>query len=266
MGNTIDTRPDLTMDEIKAQSMRMWCATSVGVVTCDGLGALGAASGLLAGLVGRARGTGGQTVLTSMLASSAYAVSDDAVEYVGRAEGPAADLELHGFGALYRLYPASDGWVFLAAPAAHEWEALTAALAEHIDLAGDARFATQEVRERHDAELADALTGVFAKRSAADWEKHLTVHDVACVVAETKPAEAVLMSDEFGRAGQYVVDVDHPLFETIPRLAPLVRFSRSATTAKPGCLLGQHTDAVLAELGYDADRIRTLHEQGIVGG
>ena len=265
MGNTIDTRVDLTTDEIKAQSMRMWCATSVGVVTCDGLGALGAATGVLAGLAARARGAGGQTMFTSMLASSAYAVSEDAVEYAGRSDAPAADVELHGFGALYRLYRTADGWVFLAAPGADDWAALTAALAGDVGLAGDTRFATPDDRRRNDAALAETLAGVFADRTAADWEKHLTTRDVACVVAETKPAEGILMSDEFGRAGGFIVDVEHPLFDTIPRLAPLVRFSRSAVTTKPGCLLGQHTDAVLTELGYDPARIETMRERAVIG-
>ena len=54
------------------------------------------------------------------------------------------------------------------------------------------------------------------------------------------------MSEAFGRASGYVADVEHPTFDRHPRLAPVVRFSRSATQANPGMLAGGATDTVLA--------------------
>ncbi len=45
----------------------------------------------------------------------------------------------------------------------------------------------------------------------------------------------------------------------------MVSFSRSLTVAKAGCLVGQHTDAVLAELGYSSERIAELREKGVIG-
>ena len=50
------------------------------------------------------------------------------------------------------------------------------------------------------------------------------------------------------------------------RLTPLVRFSRSGAVIEPGCAVGQHTDAVLREIGYDDGRIAALRAAGIVGG
>jgi crotonobetainyl-CoA:carnitine CoA-transferase CaiB-like acyl-CoA transferase len=47
-------------------------------------------------------------------------------------------------------------------------------------------------------------------------------------------------------------------------MGPLVRFSRSATQAKGGCTAGEHTDAILRELGYADDSIADLRERGIV--
>jgi crotonobetainyl-CoA:carnitine CoA-transferase CaiB-like acyl-CoA transferase len=84
------------------------------------------------------------------------------------------------------------------------------------------------------------------------------------VVVSTEPIEHVLWSDEVGRASGYVVDVSHPTFEEHPRMAPLVRLSRSATQAKPGVLAGQHTDAILAELGFDPASISSMRERSIV--
>jgi crotonobetainyl-CoA:carnitine CoA-transferase CaiB-like acyl-CoA transferase len=48
-------------------------------------------------------------------------------------------------------------------------------------------------------------------------------------------------------------------------MSALVRFSRSTTQAKPGVLLGAHTDAILAELGKSAAEIADLRERKVVG-
>ena len=45
---------------------------------------------------------------------------------------------------------------------------------------------------------------------------------------------------------------------------PLVEFSRSATVVHPSELCGAHTDAVLTEIGYDADRIAALREAHVI--
>ena len=73
------------------------------------------------------------------------------------------------------------------------------------------------------------------------------------------------MSDEYGRASGYITDVTHPVFDLHPRLAPVVRFSHSATSARAGGLCGSATDSVLAELGYTAEQIADLRAKAVVG-
>jgi crotonobetainyl-CoA:carnitine CoA-transferase CaiB-like acyl-CoA transferase len=67
-------------------------------------------------------------------------------------------------------------------------------------------------------------------------------------------------------AAEYCETAVSPIFEEHLRMGPAVRFSRSATQAKGGVLAGEHTDAILTELGYDADRIADLRERNVVGG
>jgi crotonobetainyl-CoA:carnitine CoA-transferase CaiB-like acyl-CoA transferase len=75
----------------------------------------------------------------------------------------------------------------------------------------------------------------------------------------------VLQTDPYFEAG-YAVEAVSPIFEQHRRLAPLCRFSRSRTRADAGCTVGQHTDAVLRELGLSGDRIAELRSKQIVGG
>jgi crotonobetainyl-CoA:carnitine CoA-transferase CaiB-like acyl-CoA transferase len=73
------------------------------------------------------------------------------------------------------------------------------------------------------------------------------------------------MSEEYGGRSGYTTEIHHPLFDTHPRLAPIVAFSRSATLARAGGLCGDSTDRVLAELGYSDREITGLHDRKIVG-
>jgi crotonobetainyl-CoA:carnitine CoA-transferase CaiB-like acyl-CoA transferase len=263
VGAGVAERPDLSMAEVRRDSVMLFTANSPTSAQADGFSALGACTALLLGLVARARGAGGQTMLTSMLNTVSHALGDDMVDYPGRPETPTADSELLGLGPLYRLYPAATGWVFLAAAAPDEWAALAAALPGGAELAGDVRFADAEAREKNGDALIELLAATFATRPAAEWEQLLTAVDVGCVEVERRLPERVLMED-LGRASGYVTDTEHPIYGEHPRLSALVRFSRSTTTAGPSCTAGQHTDDVLALAGRDAANIADLRARGVV--
>jgi crotonobetainyl-CoA:carnitine CoA-transferase CaiB-like acyl-CoA transferase len=63
-----------------------------------------------------------------------------------------------------------------------------------------------------------------------------------------------------------IANVEHPLFGEHVRARALVTFSRSGEDLRPGCLVGQHTSAILQELGYGEDRIADLRARQIVAG
>ena len=84
------------------------------------------------------------------------------------------------------------------------------------------------------------------------------------MVARHEPPETVLQSAEFAGAADMLVEVEHPTFGEHVRLKPYIAFSRSETVAEPGSLAGQHTDAILKELGYTATAIADLRERKVV--
>ena len=120
-----------------------------------------------------------------MIAANAYLNIDDFYWHNGKEPRPLPDRDGYGLHALYRLYRAKTGWVFLACPFEEEWEALCRAI-DRPDLRDDPRFATREARENHDDALADQLARVFAAGEPMYWEKLLTAADVACVKAEDR--------------------------------------------------------------------------------
>lgn len=253
-----------TLAEIKSGAIRLNAATAKPSLQADGISALGVASAMLMGLLARARDRPLTGMTTTMLATTSLALIDRTVDYAGRPAGPLVDEDGCGFSALYRMYRAADGWIFLAAPAPDEWAPLAGALAGEAGLAGDERFATADSRASHDEELIGVLADVFAGGPAAEWEERLTAADVGCaVVRETAPE--ILLQTERELVEEYTQMTVSPVFDEHLRLAPTVRFSRSATRAGGACLAGDHTDKVLREIGYDDSAVSALRERGIVG-
>jgi crotonobetainyl-CoA:carnitine CoA-transferase CaiB-like acyl-CoA transferase len=264
IGAAVPEEPGMSLKDIRANAVHLMGAGTTEYAQADGISALTVASALSLGLTARDRTGAAQDLLTTMLTSTAHALADDMVEYDGRAATPTADRNLYGYCARYRMYQSSDGWIYLAAPAEKEWEGLTAALAQDVDLAGDSRFVTEGSRQQNDQIMADMLTAVFGAKPAQHWEDHLLSHDVGCMVVHPEAPESILQSKEFGGAGDLLVEVEHPTFGEHVRLKPLVEMSRSETVAEAGCLNGSHTDRILSELGYDQAAIADLRERGVV--
>ncbi len=264
IGTAIEERPGLSLKEIRADALRLSGAGTTEFAQADGISALTAASAMALGLLVRDRTGVSQEMLTTMLTSTAQALADDMTEYKDRPPTQAADAELLGYSALYRLYRASDDWIYLAAPSAGEWAALCDALVDDADLAADTRFADEAARQTNDAALAQVLEAVFASKPAQHWEDTLLAADVGCVVAHREPPESVLQSADFAGAADMLVEVEHPTFGQHVRLKPYVSFSRSATVAESGVLAGQQTDAILSELGYSAEAVADLRERKVV--
>ena len=218
------------------------------------------AAAALLGLLARERHGTGQPIWVNMLLANAYANADDFLRYVGKPERPLVDAELTGLSACYRLYRARGGWVFLAILDDTEWARFAAA----AQLAPDERFATREGRRAHDAELGHALEAVLLARDADDWEKSLLGVGVACVRADGAAPGPFLAREEHLRANGFVPETSHARFGAMRRWGPLVTCNGGLAAYGPGALAGEHTRALLSELGFAADEIARLYEEGVV--
>ncbi|MFZ3302576.1 MAG: CoA transferase [Mycobacterium sp.] len=257
--------PPTDLDDIHRRAVKLHAGGAVPAVQSDGIAAHGVGSALLVALYAKRRGKTLSNVVTTMLGTVQQAMIPYNASYATRPPTRPADDQFFGMNALYRMYRAADGYVFLAAPLPREWPALAKAMSPYVDLHADDRFADADSRAQHDDELIVALTTVFATKTKLEWEHELSAQDVGCVEVVEANSELVLQTDPFFEAG-YAVEAVSPIFEEHRRLAPLCTFSRSRTRADAGCAIGQHTDAVLRELGLDDDAIVDLRAKEIVGG
>ena len=257
----------MTLDEVKALSMRLRAAAS-SPGNADGVSAQVVGTALLLGLVGRQRTGIAQHMLTSMVCSMSYANSAHMIQYDGKPPRTDPDPELLGFHALYRLYPAAEGWLFLACVQEDEWDALCKAIHDHtggaVDLASDSRFGTTQDRRLNDTDLAEALSGFFKARTSGEWESAFRPYDIACAEVAAGPLYRAAFRDPIMTENGFVTEVDSPIFGPHPRLTPLARLSLTPGLARPGVTIGQHTEAVLTELGYGQDAIADLERRKVV--
>jgi crotonobetainyl-CoA:carnitine CoA-transferase CaiB-like acyl-CoA transferase len=251
------------LDDTMYHVPRVLTAGAAPELQCDGLAALAVASAILTALVGRDRGCALSDVRTSMLATATHVLTDWVVDYPNAAEPITPAHGGRGLSALYRMYEAGEGRIFLAAPQAKEWQTLVAALSDFADFGDDERFSTPDGRTEFDEQLAERLAAVFVKESAEIWEKHLSAAGVGCVeVYEGSPARLMQVDPQL--AAEYAVQASSPVFDEHLRLSPLVGMSRSSARAAGGCLAGQHTASVLREFGYDDATIGKWQDAGVI--
>jgi alpha-methylacyl-CoA racemase len=152
----------------------------------------------------------------------------------------------------YDCYACADGnWVAVGALEAQFFAALVAGLG--IDPA--------EVGEQHDRSrwpsMRNRFAEAFAARSRDEWVAHFAGRD-ACV-APVLTTEETLADPHLSARGT-VVDVGGVL-----QPAPAPRFGATpAELDQPPPAPGEHTDEVLADLGYSVDEVASLRAAGAV--
>lgn len=246
----------------------------------DPVAAAGHATAMALGLFARHRTGKGQYVESSMIMSNIYLNCDDALSYEGKPPRRQVDHLQLGTGPTRRLYqtgapPArsvresyenpDSCWVFLSAESDQDFHAFCE-VAGRSELGADERFATAAARDRNAAALSEILEEVFRTRPAVRWESSLLAAGVGCVTADAMSHFAFLFQDPQALANGTMVQTEHPSFGgRYWRHAPMLRFSDTPGEARPHCELGEHTRAILQELGYDQSNMIALRQADVVG-
>ena len=222
-----------------------------------------AASAVLLAVLARERFGIGQAVYVNMIAANMYANADDAVAYAGKPARPRPDDQLFGTNAGYRLYPAAEGWIFLALTTDAEWRRGLAAM-DQPEMADDPRFATGTARSANDATLAAVVAGELARRPAAEWEARFHAAGVAGVQADGAMPGVFFSHDAQMLANDFAPECRHLRFGTYRRWGPVVRVNGGLDAYGPGVLAGEHTDELLLAIGHTAEEIAALRAARVV--
>jgi crotonobetainyl-CoA:carnitine CoA-transferase CaiB-like acyl-CoA transferase len=234
----------------------------VGVPVADLGAGLFATFGILCALRAR-RVTGrGQFVDTSLFEAGMALSVWEATEfwYTGRVPRPLGTA--HRMSAPYQAFRASDGHFTVGASNEKLWPLFAGVLGlDH--LASDPRFATVTSRLEHRAELERLIEPVTVKEPRQHW---LGRCEAAGIPAGPIYSVPEALADPHVQARTMVREVEHPTAGRVKALGNPVKLSASpATLRKAAPLLGEDTERVLAELGYDTAAISRLREKGVLG-
>jgi len=220
-----------------------------GISVADIAAGMYAFSGVLAALYERERTGTGAAIEVAMLDALGEWMSQPYLYALYGGEAPPRTGARHASISPYGPYAAADGQVFLGIQNEREWAVLCREILGRPELIDDPRFATNPDRVGHDDELAAIIEAAIRELSVADVESRLDAVGIANARLRT-PAEFAAHPQLTAR--QRWRDIGTPGGPVRTLLPPVTVAGREPTMGDvPG--LGQHTTAILAELGLRPD-------------
>jgi crotonobetainyl-CoA:carnitine CoA-transferase CaiB-like acyl-CoA transferase len=234
-----------------------------GYPVADTISGITAAFAISAALVRRQRTGEGGFIDVSMLDSALVTMGWVISNFLIAGTEPQPHGNSNFTAAPSGTFRTGDGLVNIAANKQEQFEALARVLGRE-DLITDPRFAGREARKAHRDALTAELESALSARSAGEWETRLNAIDVPAGCVASVPE--ALRSAQVEQRELLQTFVDAP---GVGRDVTVVRAGFKLTggdpeAALPPPRLGEHSDAILRDVGYSADEIRALREAGAV--
>jgi crotonobetainyl-CoA:carnitine CoA-transferase CaiB-like acyl-CoA transferase len=231
----------------------LWNRTSMVDFAAGSIGAVG----VLQHLYQRARTGAGFELGAGLLNAGLYLLS----ELVQKADGqfvgaPAINREQTGYHPAEQLYEASDGWIAIAA----RDEAMAARLVDALGLGQTIKSSRATWGADEAAALAGAIRGRYVAELVQTLERAHVWVEPCCINGERENLDDA----DLARLGT-LYGAEHPQYGHVRQVGPLARLSsvnHRARTHAP--LPGEHTNPILAELGYSSDAVADLRARKIV--
>ena len=237
--------------------------TKVGVAVGDLVAGLHTAVAVLAALRHRDRSGQGQRIEVPLLETTIALLANQAANYLIGGQVPEPLGNHHPNIAPYGAYACAGGAVVIGAGNDAQFRRLCVALGRP-ELADDPRFSDNATRVGHAAALTGELEAVLTTRPAGHWQAALGAAGVP--VAPVNRLDQVF-ADEHVRAVGLVAEVEHASGPLPQVRAPVAMSATPPALTLPPPLLGEHTEEILAALGYDRATVERLlaPDQGTTG-
>ncbi len=219
------------------------------------------AVGILAALQERSRTQRGSYIDIAMLDCQLAVLENALARYLNVGELPQRLGSRHPLIVPFQAFPTRDEPIVVCTDTEDQWRRLCEALALPA-LLDDPRFRDGNARVRHHAELEPILAGSFRRRGRREWLEILEAADVPCGPINSIADAA---EDPHVRARGMIVELDLPQASRARFVGVPIRIpSRAPGGETPAPRLGEHTAAILAELGFSTEETAQLRKEGVI--
>ncbi|MBL4807538.1 MAG: CoA transferase [Rhodobacteraceae bacterium] len=219
----------------------------VPTIIADKASSLHVVSAILAGLLNRERGNGGQAIEVPMFESLVDFIM---VEHLYGAcfEPPIAKMGYERLlNTMRKPYATTDGYLAVLPYTDRNWQDLFD-ISGRDDLKNDPRFDSLATRVAHSQEIYSLLADIIVTRSSAEWQHDL---DILNIPVQTVMTKEMLLEDEQLNATGFWRFEEHPTEGTLRMIDPPIRFSKTPSTIRSmPPHLGEQSAEILREAGY----------------
>lgn len=177
----------------------------------------------------------------------------------GGSEPPRSGAE-HATIAPYGPFATADGIIYLGIQNEREWQRFCEQVLEHLELASDSRFASNGARVQNREELKKIIEAVFRRFNSNAMLERLENTQIAC--GRLNSVREFLQHPQLAARGRWR-EIDSPA-GPLQALLPPMNMENFEPVMGEVPALGQHTDAILKELGFDADTIGRWRREKII--
>ena len=231
----------------------------VNSLVCDKITSLTAAEAIVAALFQAERSGNGQKVDISMLDAALSFLWPDTMNNFTFLE-PGVEQVPYLDHSVF-LHQTKDGWI--AAMPVQDKEVIgTFRALDQVHLADDARFIDQPSRARHRDELRTLLNGAYMKFTTKELSERFEVEDVPYSLINDR---ADVIDDPQVEAMDALLTYDHPRAGLVRTTRPAAQYAQTPSNIRTHTPeLGEHTNIILAELGYSAAQIDSFFDNQVV--
>jgi formyl-CoA transferase/CoA:oxalate CoA-transferase len=235
----------------------------VGVPIADFTGAMVGVQAVLLGLLAREKTGRGQRIDVSMLHALLSSLTTRLASHWATGEDPQRFGSAHSVVMPYEAFATADGFAVAGVWGGNDGWAPFCEAVGLAALANDERYATNQQRIAARQELRPVLAAEFVKRTTAEWEARF--RELGVLFSPVYTFSEILGHPQITESG-LVQSVEHPTLGAIPQLGPTIELHETpGRIGAPPPLLGQHSEEVLREAGYEDEEIEALGAAGVVG-
>ena len=232
-----------------------------GFPVCDTVGGLNAAFAIMAALYHRERTGEGQFIDVALLDSIMPLMGWVAANLLIGGQQPVLLGNDNFTAAPSGTFHTQDGYINIAANQQQQWEDLADILGLP-ELKTDPRFQERDTRKANRFLLTPLLEEKLTQKATAHWVEVLNAKGIPS--GDILSLEKALTSDQ-AKHRQVIAEVKEPGIGKVKLFNLTAKFSKTpAKIETPPPRLSQHTAAILDELGYTADELKTLKEKKVI--